>query len=76
MPTKPIFWLQKFENSQLPFFLVQIELRTYVMGSCTLWSTQKESNLDLHKLLKVLHLAIHLFGNFLKVMFSWIRLWK
>lgn len=40
------------------------------MGSYTLWSTQKESNLDLHKLLKVLHLTIHLFGNFPKVMFS------
>jgi hypothetical protein len=32
------------------------------MVSCTLWYTQKESNLDLHKLLKVLHLTIHVFG--------------
>jgi hypothetical protein len=40
------------------------------MGSCTLWYTQKDSNLDLHKLLKVLHFTINLFGNFLKTLFN------
>jgi len=33
---------------------------------------KKESKLDVHKLLKVLQLKIHIFWNFIDIMFSWI----
>jgi hypothetical protein len=41
---------------QFARFQGNISLEKGFLSSCTLWSTQEESNLDLHKLLKVLQL--------------------